>query len=139
MRPATYDLDLYRGDTYAWAFKLWTDNSHTTPVDLTGVNAKAELRAKSGATPVAAMTCTIQMPNTVNVRLPVAAWANVAYSEGRWDLQLTYPAPGNDIITIVAGDVTITPDITDSTALTARANGRTDRPEDALPLIGGPR
>lgn len=132
MRPATYNLDLYRGDTYSWVFRLWTDNSHTTPIDLTDVTAKAEIRSKSGATPIATLTCTITLPNEIAVKLPVAVWTDLTYSQGRWDLQLTYL--NGDIVTIVAGDVVITPDITDSTAVVLGAVA-----ESTLPLIGGVR
>lgn len=133
MRPAVYNLDLYRGDTYAWQFVLYTNSSMTTPADLTGVVAKAELRQTSGSTPIASLICDVEQPNKVNVNLTVLAWDTIAWSQGRWDLQLTYPA--GEVITILKGEVTVTPDITDSVlAVVASA---TSAP--ARPMLGGLR
>ena len=40
MRPGTYDLDLYRGDSYAWEFHLWDDEAKTAATDLTVVTVR---------------------------------------------------------------------------------------------------
>ncbi len=90
MRPGTYDLETYRGDTYTWQFRLWKDADRTIPADLTGVEVKAEIRPGSGRTPVAELTCTPTLPNLVDVHLPVELWDTLTYLNGVWDLQLTY-------------------------------------------------
>lgn len=111
-RPGDYPMTLYRGDTYAWQFRLWKDVSATIPADLTGVVAKAEIREKPGGEIIATMTCTVTQPNIIDVHLPEAAWDPVTYKLGAWDLQLTYP--DSSVVTVLAGVVHITPDVTDS-------------------------
>lgn len=112
MMPATLPLDIYRGDTARWQFKLWADPEKTDPVDLTGVVAKAEIRDKSGGSKISELACVITTPNTINMTLD-AATSRALPNKGFWDLQLTYPS--NDVNTILSGAVTVTPDITDST------------------------
>lgn len=112
MTPGKYDLDLYRGDSYAWRFRFWTDAGQTIPVDLTGATVKAEYRDKPGGAVVVAMTCTVTLPNTVDMKFTTAMWAD-APAAGSWDLQATY---SNGVVnTYVAGKVTVTADVTDST------------------------
>ena len=110
-KPQNYPLDLYRGDSAGWSFALWADEDHTVPLDLTGVTAEAEFREKSAGTTIVTMSCTI-VGSAVEVRLPASSWVG-APPGGGWDLQLTF-ADGS-VRTVVAGKVTVTPDITDST------------------------
>ena len=119
MRPGSYPLALYRGDSYAWRFQLMVDGQPPTPDDLTGVTAKAEIRDAPGGTTIVALTCTVTQPNIVDVTLPASAWAALAPGAKLtvWDLQLTYPT--SEVFTCVAGSVTVTPDVTDSTAMAA--------------------
>jgi hypothetical protein len=114
--PATYPLSLYRGDTYAWQFKLWQDDAKTQPVDLTGATAKAEVRYTTGGTEILAMTCTITPPNIINVSLPAAVWVAWPFNSSKrpaWDLQVTQSGA---VTTYVAGPVSVVGDITDSVA-----------------------
>lgn len=104
--PSRYDLRMYRGDTRAWAFRLWQDEARTVPFDLTGYTAKAEVRACSGGPVLSTLTTTIETPNTVH------ATPTETIVGGRWDLQLT--AADASVFTVLAGEVVITPDITDS-------------------------
>lgn len=113
MRPGSYNMSLYRGDTYAWQFKVWTDTSHLTPADLTGVSAKAEIRNSAGGTILATLSTVITLPNIIDLKL--TNWTNFTVRTGSWDLQLTYP--DSSVITIVAGSVNVTPDVTDSTPI----------------------
>jgi hypothetical protein len=111
MMPGDYPLALYRGDSYKWDFTLWADAAKTIPADLTGATAKAEIRdAPAGAT-IVTMTCTIST-NVVHMALSAAASAALP-AAGVWDLQLTYSTSG-DVTTVLAGKVTVTPDVTDS-------------------------
>jgi len=109
--PAAYPLRLYRGDSYHWQFRLWADAAKTQPVDLTGVVVKAEIRDRSAGSTIVAMVCVVNLPNTVDVQLPAAA--SKTAPTGGWDLQLTYP--DGRTVTVLAGNVTVTGDITDST------------------------
>jgi hypothetical protein len=110
--PGTYALALYRGDSYAWLFRLWTDPGKTDPADLTGVQAKAEVRDNPGGSAIMELVCTIEAPNIVHVDLPADSWTAWPLLKGVWDLQLTYPT--GEVVTIVSGPVSVTADVTDS-------------------------
>jgi len=122
--PGSYDLAVYRGDTYRWQFKLWADADKISPVDLTGVTAKSELRDKSGGTVLATLDCSIEDPNIIHAVLDKAASESLP-SKAVWDLQLTYP--GGDVSTVLAGKVTVTADVTDSASPVAARHGRRPR------------
>lgn len=118
MTPGTYNLALYRGDTYSWTIKVWQDAAHTVPTDLTGATAKAEIRDRTGGTTIVPLTCTLTPPNTIVMKLATAQWTGMPPA-GVWDLQITY-ADGT-VTTVLAGSVTVTPDVTDSVAAAAEA------------------
>jgi hypothetical protein len=113
MTPGKFPLTLYRGDTYRWSFLLWTDTDKTSPADLTGVVAKAEIRDKPAGSTVVPVICHVTLPNIIEMTLSAAACATLP-STGVWDLQLTYD--NGDVATVLAGAVTVTPDVTDSAA-----------------------
>ena len=113
MTPGVYNLDLYRGDTYRWQFKLWTDAEKTDPADLADVTVKAEIRDKPGGLTITPLTCTITEPNIIDAVLSSAA-SQLLGAKAAWDLQLTYAS--GDVATVLAGTVTVTADVTDSTA-----------------------
>jgi|SRR5215831_44440 len=108
---AEFDLDIYRGDTGRWQFTLWQDTAKTIPVNLTGATAKSEIRDRPQGTQISAMACAITLPNIVQVTLS-SATSHALPAKGSWDLQLTYPS--GDVNTPVGGNVTVTPDVTDS-------------------------
>ena len=117
MTPGKYALAIYRGDSYHWQFKLWADAAKTQPVDLTGVTPKAEIRDKSGGAILGTLTCVVTMPNIIDASL--SAVVSGTLKCGVWDLQLTYT--GGAVSTVLAGAVTVTADVTDSTIVTAHA------------------
>jgi hypothetical protein len=112
MIPGKYDLNLYRGDTYHWQFKLWQDAAQTVPFDLAGATADSEIRDKPGGTNIVVLDCVITQPNIVDVILSAAKSANVPLS-GSWDLQLTLAS--GDVRTPIAGTVKATADVTGGT------------------------
>jgi hypothetical protein len=122
MQPGSMNLVLYRGDSYKWQFTLWTDEAKTVPADLTGATPKAEIRVGPGTTVLATLITSVTMPNKINVTLTSTVCASLPPT-AKWDLQVTYTGSPPDVITIVAGNVTVTADITDSTGalLTAAA------------------
>ena len=110
MTPATYNLDLYRGDTSRWQFKLWTDAAKTIPSDLTGVTAAAMIRDKApGGVYSLALGCVVTLPNIIDMELTPGQSRDLPV-KGVWDLQLTYAS--GDIITVLKGSVSVTQDIT---------------------------
>lgn len=113
MTPGSFPLVLYRGDSYRWAFVLWADADKTIPADLAGVTPKAQIRDKPAGATVINLTCAVMPPNTIAVTLDAAS-SQTLMPAGVWDLQLTYQT--GEVATVLAGIVTVTPDVTDSAA-----------------------
>jgi hypothetical protein len=120
--PGVLPLCLYRGDTYRWRFQLWADAERTTPADLTGVEARGQIRDRPSGTIIVELVCTITQPNIIDAVL-TAGLSVVLPQLCVWDLQLTYPS--GDVNTVLAGPVTVVMDVTDS-----------DQP--AAPLLAAP-
>jgi hypothetical protein len=118
MTPGKYDLKIYRGDTYRWRFTVWSDPARTQPADLTGATAKSEIRDKTGGTVKATINCVITIPNYVDAVLSDVA-SKALNTNGVWDLQLTMAS--GDVVTVLAGQVTVTGDVTDSTGNVSRS------------------
>jgi len=114
MTPGVYPLSIYRGDSYHWQFTLWADEAKTVASDLTGATAKAEIRDTPGGSTIVGMVTAITLPNVIDMKLLHAPSQGLPTTGGVWDLQLTYAATG-EVGTILAGKVTVTPDVTDST------------------------
>ena len=110
MTPGKHDLALYRGDSYAFQAKLWSDPEHTIPNDLTGATAAAQLRDKFDGTNVIDLECEVVPPNAVNVALTALAWEGVEEMPTVWDLEITYPSGA--VSTVLAGKVKVTLDVT---------------------------
>lgn len=116
MTPGNYPLVIYRGDSYKWQFKLWSDTAKTQPVDLTGVTVKAEIRDRPGGNLLGTLACAITMPNIINASLTSTDTALL--TSGAWDMQLTYS--DGEVSTVLSGLVTVTMDVTDSAAMMKR-------------------
>ena len=116
MTPGNYPLVIYRGDSYKWQFKLWSDTAKTQPVDLTGVTVKAEIRDRPGGNLLGTLACAITMPNVINASLTSTDTALL--TSGAWDMQLTYS--DGEVSTVLSGLVTVTMDVTDSAAMMKR-------------------
>jgi hypothetical protein len=112
MTPGIFNLNLYRGDTYRWQFKLWTDAEKTDPADLADVTVEAEIRDKPGGSKITPLACTVTEPNIIDAVLSSSACQGLD-PKGSWDLQLTYAS--GDVATVLAGTVIVTADVTDST------------------------
>jgi hypothetical protein len=110
MQPATLALDIYRGDTKRLRVTLWAPGD--VPVDLTGVTAKAQIRERPAGKQITELLCVITLPNIIDVTLTSLA-SHTLPTKGAWDLQLTYLS--GDVNTPLAGPVTVTTDVTDST------------------------
>lgn len=109
MTPGQYPLTLYRGDTYHWKVMVWTDADKTLPADLSHATAKAQIRDRPGGRTIVTLGCVITVPNAVDVQLDAAASSKLP-TQGAWDLQLSYT--DGVVSTILAGRVSVTPDIT---------------------------
>jgi hypothetical protein len=124
--PGEFNFSVYRGDTVRFVFVLWNDEHNTIPIDLSGVVAKAQIRNVPGGNLITNLDLTIQVPNTIYATLTSENSSFLTTTGGFWDLQLTYP--GGDVITILAGSIDVTMDVTDSqnnlALLSAPATGR---------------
>lgn len=118
--PGKYDLDLYRGDSRSWRFKLWVDKEKTQPVDLAGATPKAEFRDAPGGLVIITFECAIEEPNIVAMELTAEMWEDVAPANGAWDLEITFP--DGKVNTPLYGDVEVTPDVTNSVLPTVELN-----------------
>ena len=96
MQPGAYDLELYRGDNDAWTFHLWADDARTTPVDLTGTTAAAEIRDKPAGARVVPLDVTITDPAAGEILVAVGAeqWALTMPTRGVWTCSSPTPAVG---------------------------------------------
>jgi hypothetical protein len=114
MTPSNYALTLYRGDSYRWQFRLWSDTAKTQPVDLTNVVTKAEIRTRPGGKLLVALASSVALPNKIDVVLSAAASAALPADGGYWDMQLNYS--GGDVLTVISGHVWVGSDVTGSYA-----------------------
>lgn len=112
MTPAHFALTIYQGDTYDWDFTLWQDRARTVPIDLEGVTPKAEIRDRSGGALMLALSLDVTLPNVITASLSRTDSLKLTRRSGVWDLQLTLI--DGTVTTIVAGNVLVTPAVTDS-------------------------
>jgi hypothetical protein len=121
MAPRQADLQLYQGDD--WAATVTVLNSDMTPANIAGYTAQSQIRrsvADQDPVVAAELQATVQAPNSVLLFLSHAQTALLS-GQYQWDLQLTSPAPNNDIVTILAGSVNVAQEVTRETSLqTAR-------------------
>jgi hypothetical protein len=134
MMPGAYSLNIYRGDTHAWRFVLWQDAEKTIPVDLNGIAVKAEIRDRPAGLVIQALHITVTLPNFVDASLTSEETAALPAS-GRWDLQLTDAMDW--VSTVLAGNVKVTGDITDSTGEPVGATTAAQRRAGFLVGAGG--
>jgi len=111
MKPGNYDLDLYRGDSYAWKFHAWKDAAKTDPLDLTGATVKAEFRDRPSGIILMTMNTTITTPNIIDMSVDADMWSESG-GGGTWDLELTFP--DGEVHTLLVGKVIVTADVTNS-------------------------
>jgi len=110
MNPGSGNLNIYRGDTKRWQFKLWTDAAKTQPSNLTGVAVSATIRDKAlGGNFELLLSCVITLPNIIDMVL-TAPQSRILPAVGVWDMQLVYPT--GDTFTPLRGDVIVTQDVT---------------------------
>jgi hypothetical protein len=112
MKPGTFPLNLYRGDTGRWRFQLWEDIDKTIPTDLTGVTVLAQISDTPGGLMLAPLGCTVVLPNVIEMVLLATDSAGLPVdggclsptsAVGVWDLELTYAV--GDVLTLLAGPV----------------------------------
>lgn len=120
------DLVISQGadNTYAYRYST-SDGTTTTPVDLTGWQARAQVRPRPGGTvwldltsqaPTAAgSSITLGADGFITVHIhhaetEAAEWNTPARAKGVWDLELI--APSGEVIRLVMGAVELSADVT---------------------------
>lgn len=113
MIPATYDIELYRGDTYRKTFRIRTVTPDGEPgdyFDLTGCEPLAQVRSVVKA-PTILQEFDAELldqtdPDTVGaVRVALTGVQTADLPDNAvWDIQLTHPT--DDVHTYLAGKVT---------------------------------
>jgi hypothetical protein len=111
MNPGKFDFSMYRGDSYAWRFVLWTDDAKTVPLNLTGAAVDLEVRDKPAGSIVFPIPCVIVPPNNVDVIFTPEMYDGCP-AKGVWDMQITFS--DGEVQTPIGGSVSITQDITKS-------------------------
>ena len=108
--PGTYNITLYRGDTWTADIVL-TDTVSGSVLDLTGYSALAQIRATADAASAEASFASVltELEGKVTLTLSAAASAALTITSGVWDLQLTDASSA--VRTYLAGSVTVTPDV----------------------------
>lgn len=109
MQPADLQLEIYRGDSQRMRIKLFDQQQQ--PIDLTDVTPRAEIRDRPAGTQITILTCSVTLPNIIEIYLPAGESRKLPV-KGVWDLQLTYSS--GEVKTPLAGQVVVTPDVTDS-------------------------
>jgi hypothetical protein len=109
--PQRIPLSLYRGDTCSVALRLWADTAGTEPVDLAGTLITAQVRLTPDASTVVATFEVTVSGNSVLLLLPPAVTAALP-PKGVYDVQLDWNSDGELIQTVLAGDVSVTADVT---------------------------
>jgi len=118
VKPATQDLEIYKGDTVEVFFRVRGKESDGSPgpyVDLTGSTAKSQIRATAASpTPLAEFTCTLSnqatTPGGVLLTLTPVQTQDIAETQGVWDVQITNAA--GEVRTYLAGKVTFVNEVT---------------------------
>ena len=112
MKPGKYGLSVYRGDTTRWTFTITEEGA---PTDLAGASVAAQIRPVGNcSSPVASLTCAIELPNIIHAELASSAVLPPRGTRAEWDLQITWPS--GDVNTALAGSVEITGDVTRAVA-----------------------
>jgi hypothetical protein len=88
LEPGTFDLAVYRGDTYEWVFQLMALDRY--PIDITGWVVKAEIRTGVDGPLMASLQEMARIPGEGKVRMRLPAdQSKFVTSAGVWDLQVT--------------------------------------------------
>ena len=105
--PLPVNLLLYEGDDFF--LDLTVTDSLGAAVDMTGATPTAQIRdVPDSPTLLATFTCTTTT-NVIHLHLPAAEAAKLSAPAAVWDCQIATP----NILTLVAGTVTVTPQVTE--------------------------
>lgn len=110
-RPATANIEIYRGDTFRLAAEA--PLPAYAPIDPQQWVAKAQYKTTGGTTVVDFTPTLTAVDSNTALRIDLeltAAQTEAITNPGNWDLQITYP--DGSIRTWLRGTVTVTDDVT---------------------------
>ena len=108
-RPGTYDLVFVAGDSFRR--ELLVREQGGSPIDLTGLVARAQIRNRPNGTILATITTSIPTPtNGIIIITMDATQTRALPGSGKWDIELDGGI--TNLHTILAGGVKVIPDIT---------------------------
>lgn len=108
-KPGTYSPTFVQGDD--WSFPATLKDQAGAAIDLTGYTflAQARTRASAGVAFTLTVTVTDAANGVVTVTVDAATTADIGPGTYVWDLQWTDAA--GDIRTILAGTITVLPEV----------------------------
>lgn len=117
-KPATLDIEVYKGDDFSVFFRVRELNQDQTPgayVNLTGGTGKAQVRqTEDNANVEAEFTVTLSnqttTPGGVLCELSSAQTSAFAFTTGVWDVQVT--GADSKVKTYLKGKVTVIKEVT---------------------------
>ena len=118
MKPASLDLEIYKGDTFEVFFRVRAKNTDGTPGEylvLTGGTVKSQIRATATSPQLIAefaptLSDQIETPGGITLTLTPELTTDITDSIGVWDVQVT-KATG-ETNTYLAGKVTFINQVT---------------------------
>lgn len=111
MAAGKYNMLVQQGATYNQTITL-KDPTNTTPIDITGCTAAAQIREQyTDAAPVATFLCEVGGINgQIQISLTAAQTRDILIERGVYDIELTYLSGVKD--RILQGNVVISKEVT---------------------------
>lgn len=111
MAAGTYNILVEQGSSFSQSVTVKEDGS---PRDLTGYNARAQIRpTRTSTTLTATFTCTISSPATGVILMELSPSVTAGISEGRYYYDLEIYTNGDGIVSrLLQGEVTVSPEVT---------------------------
>ena len=110
----TQDFSCVRGDSFNRVFKFWTDDTKTTPVDITAMTFRMQVKVGSDSSPLLSFTIgagfTITAPNILTMSKTDVEMQGLQTGGVKYDIEQT-DAEGN-VTTIFRGSFIIIKDYT---------------------------
>lgn len=114
--PATYNIEVPKGEDWSITLTWYTSTTKTTTQDLTGWSAEMQVRERHSSTAIVttlSSTGEITLGSTAGtIVLSIASSVSNAIDTGRkvYDLEMT--DTGGDITRLLEGDIDFTPNVT---------------------------
>ena len=118
MKPATHNIEIYRGDTYTKFIRIRSKDENGDPgpyVDLTGGTPKAQIRLNEDAVDVEAeFTATLgnqtTFPGSIHLSLTPTQTRGLDPVNHVWDMEVTHA--DSSVRTYLKGSVTVIKEVT---------------------------